>query len=195
MGDRPGLEEFLDEILDGGIDVVQLRDKNADARRQVELAQTFRAACDRHEALFIVNDRVDVALAAEADGVHLGQDDLDPYQARKLAGHHIIIGRSTHTRDDIERSTAEPIDYIAVGPVYETPTKPGRPAVGLGLLQFAAQTATSPWFAIGGVDETTLGDVLAAGATRVVVVRAITEAGDSSKATQALREIIDRVHV
>lgn len=180
------LDEFLDDVLGAGVDVVQLREKEMEAKPLLALAERFRTACDRHGALFIVNDRTDVALAAGADGVHLGQDDLPPDAARSILGPAAIIGRSTHAPREIRRAHTEPIDYIAVGPVFETPTKPGRPAVGLELIRRAAREAILPWFAIGGIDSETLSEVKAAGASRIVVVRALTKARDPGKAAKSL---------
>jgi thiamine-phosphate pyrophosphorylase len=185
---RNDLDEFLDTILAAGVDVVQLReDKAMEARPLLELAARFRAACDRHDALFIVNDRPDLALAAGADGVHLGQDDVAPEIARRILGPDAIIGRSTHAPEEIERAGSEPIDYVVVGPCFATPTKPGRRATGLLLLSAAAGLVL-PWFAIGGLDERTLPRAVAAGARRAVIVRAITEAADPSLAVKRLRE-------
>lgn len=187
---RTDLDEFLDTILVAGVDIVQLREEKAmEARPLLELAARFRAACDRHGALFIVNDRPDLALAAGADGVHLGQDDVSPAIARRILGAERIIGRSTHSPDEIERAASEPVDYIVVGPCFETPTKPGRPATGLELLSAAAGVVL-PWFAIGGLDERTLPRAVAAGARRAVIVRAITEAADPSLAVKRLRELL-----
>jgi len=135
---RPDLAEFLDAILGAGVDIVQLRDKGADARRLLDVAAVFRDAARRHGALFIVNDRPDVALATEADGVHLGQDDLPPQVARGILGPDAIVGLSCHRPEDYEHVTAE-VDYVTAGPVHETPTKPGRPGVGLELVRHAAQ--------------------------------------------------------
>lgn len=185
------LDAFLDAVLGAGVDVVQLREKRAEAREQLALARLFRAACDRHGALFMVNDRLDLALAAGADGVHLGQDDLPPDIARAQAGDDLVIGRSTHSLDDIRRAVAEPVDYLAVGPVYETPTKPGRPATGLELVELAAREAARTWFAIGGINPTNLHAVLQAGARRIAVVRAITLAGDPAHAVKTLRAELD----
>lgn len=185
-GDRP--DSFLDAVLAAGVDVLQLREKEMEARPQLEIAARFRAACDRHGTLFIVNDRADLALAAGADGVHLGQDDLDPAFARSLG--LAIIGRSTHTPAELRRAISEDVDYVCVGPVYETPTKPGRPAAGLDLVRLAAAECPKPWFAIGGIDLDTIGAVAGAGASRVVVVRAIAEAVDPAAAVKALRSAL-----
>ena len=166
--------------------MVQLREKSASDTELTEIACRFAAACRKHGALFIVNDRVDIALAAQADGVHLGQDDLHPAAAREIAGETLLIGWSTHTRDQIDAARDCPVDYIAVGPVYQTPTKPGVTAVGPQLVAYAAAKATKPFFAIGGIDPTTIGAVTSAGATRVSVLRWISSAEDPAAATRAL---------
>lgn len=194
-GGGPGLDRFLDAVLGAGVDVVQLRDKHLEARPLLALAERFRAACDRHGALFVVNDRPDLALAAGADGVHLGQDDLDPAIARRVLGPGAIIGRSTHAPDQLRRAHDEGVDYCAVGPVHATPTKPGRPAAGMDVVRVAAREATLPWFAIGGIDAGNLADVVAAGARRIVVVRAITEAADPAGAARALRAALEAAPV
>jgi thiamine-phosphate pyrophosphorylase len=192
-GDRPDLEAFLDGVLAAGVDVVQLREKAMEAAGLLRVARRFRVAADRHGALFVVNDRVDVALAADADGVHLGQDDIPPGPARGIAGPHLLIGRSTHATAEIRAANDEPVDYIAVGPVHETPTKPGRRAVGPALLEAAARESRHAWFAIGGMNAATLPAAVAAGATRAVVVRAVTEAGDPAAAASELRRVLDGV--
>lgn len=188
---RPDLDAFLDAILRAGVDVVQLRDKDAGVTTLLEAASVFRAAADRYGALFIVNDRADVAAAARADGVHVGQDDLPPAAARDVCGPQMLIGRSTHTREELLRAHDEPVDYAGVGPVHATPTKPGRPGVGIDHLRFAAADARLPWFVTGGMDERSIPEARAAGATRFVVVRAITEAPDPAAAVARIRSVID----
>ena len=185
--DRPDLAEFLEEVLAGGVDVVQLREKGIEARRELELLEVVRDAAERHGALWSVNDRADVALASGADVLHLGQDDLPVPHARAVVGDDVVIGRSTHDAAQVEAAAVEPgVDYFCVGPTWPTPTKPGRPAPGLDLTRHAAGLATArPWFAIGGIDLDNLDEVLAAGATRVVVVRALTEASDPRAAAAA----------
>jgi thiamine-phosphate pyrophosphorylase len=185
QGDLAG---FLDRVLAAGVDVVQLRQKGLEAGHELRLLAVFRAACDRHGALLAVNDRADIAYAAGADVLHLGQDDLPLAAARQVVGPVPIIGVSTHSPEQANAAAATPdADYLCAGPVWSTPTKPGRPATGLGLVSYVAGLAvTRPWFAIGGIDETRLGDVLEAGATRIVVVRAITEAADPGIATARL---------
>ncbi len=176
-GDLPG---FLDAVLGGGVDVIQLRQKGLEAGQELRYLEVFRAACTRHGTLLAVNDRADVAYAAGADVLHLGQDDLSPVIARTLIGPSPLIGLSSHAEAETAAAAVEPAaDYFCAGPVWPTPTKPGRPAPGLDLLRFAAGLGTSrPWFAIGGIDESNLDQVLAAGATRIVVVRVLTEADD-----------------
>jgi thiamine-phosphate pyrophosphorylase len=181
-------EAFLRAALAGGVDIVQLRDKEAGDEQVLEAAKVFRHVTDEHGALFVLNDRPDLAVAAEADGVHVGQDDTPVSEARAVVGADRIVGLSTHSPDQI--GAARGVDYIAVGPVYATPTKPGRPAVGLELIRHAAVHAPDPWFAIGGIDGRTVGAVAAAGARRAVVVRAITEADDPRAAARALREAL-----
>jgi thiamine-phosphate pyrophosphorylase len=177
QGDLPG---FLDAVLGGGVDVIQLRQKGLEAGQELRYLEVFRAACARHGALLAVNDRADVAYAAGADVLHLGQDDLSPVIARTLIGPSPLIGLSSHAEAETAAAAVEPAaDYFCAGPVWPTPTKPGRPAPGLDLLRFAAGLGTSrPWFAIGGIDESNLDQVLTAGATRIVVVRVLTEADD-----------------
>ncbi len=184
------LRTFLDAVLGAGVDVIQLREKELEAGAILERAEIFREACDRHGVPFIVNDRADLTFAAGADGVHLGQEDLPVGAARHLLGRKVIIGRSTHDPDQLRRAVLEDVDYIAVGPVHETPTKPGRPAAGIDLIRLAAVEVTKPWFAIGGIDGSNLAGVRAAGATRIVVVRAVTLAGDPGTAVKALRDAL-----
>jgi len=189
-GGGEALRGFLDAVLAAGVDVIQLREKELEAAPLLELAAVFRDACDRYAVPFIVNDRADVAFAAGADGVHLGQDDLPLATARRLLGAEAIIGRSTHDTAQLRRAMDEDVDYVAVGPVYETPTKPGRPAAGLDLVRRAAEEISKPWFAIGGIDRSSVAAVRAAGAARIVVVRAITRAEDPGIATKDLLEAL-----
>ena len=185
QGDLPG---FLDAVLGAGVDVVQLRQKGLEARRELAFLEVFRAACDKHGALLAVNDRADVAYAAGADVLHLGQDDLPVPVARQLIGPGPLVGLSSHAEAETSAAaTADGVDYYCAGPVWPTPTKPGRPAPGLPLLRYAAGLAASrPWFAIGGIGPDTLDEVLATGARRVVVVRALTSAPDPAAAAAAL---------
>ncbi len=188
--DRPDLADFLDAVLAGGVDVVQLREKGIEARRELALLEVVREVAERHGALWAVNDRADVAHASGAPVLHLGQDDLPVPAARALVGPDVLIGRSTHDVAQVEAAAVEPgVDYFCVGPTWPTPTKPGRPAPGLDLTRHAASLTTDrPWFAIGGIDLTNLEQVLDAGATRVVVVRALTDAADPRAAAEAFRD-------
>jgi len=179
-------ERFLGEALRGGVDVVQLRMKDAGDDEALDAARVFARVCREHGALFILNDRPDLVQAANADGVHLGQDDAPVEVARQALGSELLIGLSTHTPEQIDGAAGA--DYIGVGPVHATPTKPGRPAVGLELVRYAAAHATVPFFAIGGIDPGNAGAVYAAGAERVAVVRALTEADEPELAARALRE-------
>lgn len=184
---RGDLFEFLEAILGAGAGIVQLREKGAEAGDILRWGETFREATERHGALFIVNDRPDVALALDADGVHVGQNDLPPAVARRLLGPERIVGLSCHSPQQLDGAPAE-ADYVTAGPIHETPTKPGRPGTGLGVVRHAAATQprARPWFAIGGIDPEALPAVVAAGARRVVVVRAVTEAPDPGQAVQEL---------
>ena len=186
---RPDLAAFADAIYGAGVDLVQLRDKRAEAVPLLRAAAVLREAADRHGGLLAVNDRADVALAAGADILHLGQDDLPMAWAERIVGGDgLLLGRSTHDLGQARRAIEEGWDYFAVGPVHATATKPGRPAVGTGLLEaVAALHPPVPWFAIGGIDRATLPAVSAAGATRAVVVRAITDAPDPAAAAAGLR--------
>jgi thiamine-phosphate pyrophosphorylase len=192
------LADFVDAALYGGVDVVQLREKGLEARAEMAYAEVFAAAAARHGALWSVNDRADLALATGADVLHLGQDDLPVPVARRILGPVPLVGRSTHAEQEVAAAAVEPgVDYFCVGPCWPTPTKPGRPAPGLDLLRHAVRTAppddpvARPWFAIGGIDAERLDEVLEAGARRVVVVRAITEADDPEAAARALRRRLD----
>jgi thiamine-phosphate pyrophosphorylase len=183
---------FLDAALRGGADLIQLRDKSLDDDGLIEAARQFRAAADAHGALFILNDRPDLVAACDADGVHVGQEDATPADARAAVGPDRIVGRSTHAPFQADAADADPdVDYMAVGPVHATPTKPGRPAAGLDYVAYAARTVSTPWFAIGGLDATTLPAAVAAGARRAVVVRAITEAADPEAAARELRALME----
>ena len=178
-------EALLRAALTGGADIVELREKELD-RRTIEIAgATFRRLCDTYSALFIVNDDPALARSCRADGVHLGQDDMPVAEARETLGPDALIGLSTHSREQIDGAAGA--DYISVGPVWETPTKEGRPAVGLELVQYAAQHADRPFYAIGGIDAANAPQVVAAGARRLCVVRAIRDAEDPAAAAAALR--------
>ncbi|MGW1141911.1 thiamine phosphate synthase [Streptomyces zhihengii] len=189
QGDLP---EFLDAVLAGGVDVVQLRDKGMEAGEELEHLRVLADACRRHGRLLAVNDRADVAHAIGSDVLHLGQGDLPVPAARAILGEGVLIGRSTHAEAEVDRAAAEPgVDYFCTGPCWPTPTKPGRHAPGLGLVRYAASLGTArPWFAIGGIDAGNLDEVLDAGARRVVVVRAITEADDPGAASAELAKRI-----
>jgi len=184
------LEEFLDAVLAGGVDIVQLRDKGMEAAEELEHLQVFADACARHGKLLAVNDRADVAHAARPDVLHLGQGDLPVPAARAILGDGILIGRSTHSEAEAAAAAVqEGVDYFCTGPCWPTPTKPGRAAPGLDLVRYAAGLDTDrPWFAIGGIDLGNLDEVLDAGARRVVVVRALTEADDPGAAAAAFAQ-------
>jgi thiamine-phosphate pyrophosphorylase len=182
--------DLLEAALSGGIDVVQLRLKDAGDEEIVAAGGVFRAACDRHGALFVLNDRPDLVEACGADGVHVGQEDLAPGKARSMVGRERIVGLSTHSEEQLAAAMREPVDYVAVGPVFATPTKPGRPAVGLELVRAAAASARLPWFAIGGIDVENAAAVVAAGAERLAVVRAIRDAADPAAAARELRALL-----
>jgi thiamine-phosphate pyrophosphorylase len=191
MRDGAGdLAKFLDAVLGAGVDIVQMREKTADLTAKREAAWVFRRLTDKHAALFIVNDDPNLATSSDADGVHLGQEDLDPVTARKLLGDDLLIGRSTHAPEELLRALDEPVDYLGVGPVNATPTKPGREGVGLEYVRFAVENATLPFFVTGGMDAATIPSVLEAGATRVVVVRALAEATDPAEAAKELRALL-----
>jgi thiamine-phosphate pyrophosphorylase len=182
------LRRFLDDVLSSGVDIVQLRQKGLEAGQELRYLEVFRAACEMHGTLLAVNDRADIAYAAGADVLHLGQDDLPAAIARQLIGPDALIGLSSHAEPESLAASEDPAaDYFCAGPVWPTPTKPGRPALGLDLVRYAAGLRTPrPWFAIGGIDEANLDQVIGAGASRIVVVRAITDASDPGAATARL---------
>ena len=184
------LASFLDEVLAAGVDVVQLRQKGMEALDELRALEVMALAAEAHGRLFAVNDRADIAAAAQAPVLHLGQDDLPVPTARDLLGPGVIIGRSSHSPEQFDAAMKQDgVDYVCAGPLWTTPTKPGRPAAPEGLLPHAARSASAPdgrpWFAIGGIDRHNLPDVLDRGARRVVVVRAITEAPDPGAAAAA----------
>ncbi|CAN3126794.1 thiamine phosphate synthase [Mycobacterium sp. smrl_JER01] len=193
--ERGDLAEFADAALAGGVDIIQLRDKGSageqrfgplEARQELAALEILADAARRHAALLAVNDRADIAVAAGADVLHLGQDDLPLTVARRIVGER-IVGRSTHDPDQVDAAVGEDVDYFCVGPCWPTPTKPGRRAPGLELVRStAALGVDKPWFAIGGIDADRLPEVLEAGARRVVVVRAITAAEDPQAAARRL---------
>jgi thiamine-phosphate pyrophosphorylase len=185
----PGdLEALLRAALTGGADIVQLREKELDKGEIERAAGTFRRVADTYSALFVVNDDPDLARRCRADGVHVGQDDVSAEAAREILGPEAIIGLSTHSAEQIAASAERPVDYISVGPIWETPTKEGRPAVGLDLIAHAAQHAPHPFFAIGGIDPTNAAQVVEAEAERLCAVRAIRDAADPAAAATALRQ-------
>ena len=191
--DRP--DEFLHTVLGAGVDIVQLRMKDVPDAEVVSAGRRFAAIAAEHGALFIVNDRPDLVDATGADGVHVGQDDATVQEARATVGPDLLIGLSTHSPEQIDSALKAPIDYFAVGPIHETPTKPGRPAVGLQLVRYAAEHATVPFFAIGGIDTTNVDTVADAGAKRIAVVRALTDAGDAEAAARRLRGAVSAAEV
>jgi thiamine-phosphate pyrophosphorylase len=194
--ERGDLAEFADAALSGGVDIIQLRDKGSageqrfgpmEAAAELDALEVLAEAARRHGALLAANDRADVARAAGADVLHLGQDDLPLQVAREIVAPGTLIGRSTHDADQARAALTEDVDYFCVGPCWPTPTKPGRPAPGLDLVRNVASMRTDkPWFAIGGIDLQRLRQVLDAGARRVVVVRAITAAEDPFAAARDL---------
>ncbi|MER6254299.1 thiamine phosphate synthase [Streptomyces sp. NPDC001584] len=185
QGDLPA---FLDAVLSSGVDIVQLRDKGMEAGEELEHLQVFAEAARRHGKLLAVNDRADVAHAIGSDVLHLGQGDIPVPAARAILGEQVLIGRSCHAEDEVDAAVAESgVDYFCTGPCWPTPTKPGRHAPGLDLVRYAASLEQDrPWFAIGGIDGSNLDQVLDAGATRIVVVRALTEATDPGAAAAEL---------
>jgi thiamine-phosphate pyrophosphorylase len=184
--DRP--DEFVRAALRGGVDIVQLRMKDAEDQAILEAARRFARVARDHGALFLLNDRPDLVPAAEADGVHVGQDDMPVEDARAIVGPDRIVGLSTHTPEQVDAATRA--DYIGVGPVHATPTKPGRAAVGLALVRYAAAHARQPFFAIGGIAPENVSAVRDAGAERIAVVRALTEADDPERAATELRRAV-----
>ncbi|MET7642722.1 thiamine phosphate synthase [Streptomyces sp. NPDC005426] len=195
QGDLPA---FLDAVLSSGVDIIQLRDKGMEAAEELEHLALFADACKRHGKLLAVNDRADVAHAIGCDVLHLGQGDLPVPAARAILGGDVLVGRSTHAESEVDAAVAEPgVDYFCTGPCWPTPTKPGRHAPGLDLVRYTASLAPArPWFAIGGIDAANLDEVLDAGARRIVVVRAVTEASDPAAAAAGLAgRIRDRAGV
>lgn len=184
-------EALLNAAMTGGARIIELRDRE-NPRNVVERSgHTFRRLANTYGALFIVNDDPHLALELRADGVHVGQDDMDPAEARRIMGPDAIIGLSTHSREQIEAAAQEPVDYISAGPIWETPTKEGRPATGLGLIREAAEIAERPWFAIGGINAENAEEVASAGAERLCVVRAIRDAEDPRAVATALFGVVD----
>jgi len=183
---RERTEDVVRAAVAGGADVVQLRRKGDEGLESFRLAERCRRITAEGGVLLVINDRLDIAMGVDADGVHLGQDDLPLQLARSLWPGH-IVGRSTHSIGQALAAQTEGADYIGVGPVHATPTKPGRPATGLEFVSDVAQTIAIPWVAIGGIDAGTVDAVLRAGARAVAVVRAVADAGDPEHAARALR--------
>jgi thiamine-phosphate pyrophosphorylase len=189
-------DEAVEAALVGGVDMVQLRDRSLGDAALLRRSASLRELCDRHAALLWLNDRPDLAVAARADGVHVGQDDMAVDQARETVGPDVLIGLSTHSPEQLEAGIAAGADQLSVGPVWETPTKPGRPAAGLEYVRAAAERRPpQPWFAIGGIDGSNAEEVLQAGAERLVVVRAIREAANPQAAAEWLRAEIEEATV
>jgi len=185
------LPELLRAAVAGGVDIVQLREKHLPDEELVAVANATQALCERLGALLIINDRPLVAREVDADGVHVGQDDMPVAEVRELVGPDMLIGLSTHAPAQIDAVDVKLVDYIGVGPIHATPTKPGRPPVGLELLRYAAEHASVPFFAIGGIDVGSAPDAIDAGARRLCVLRAIASAADPEHATRELRELLD----
>ncbi len=183
-------DSFLDAALRGGVDVIQLRMKDADDEELLRASSRFARACAANDALFILNDRPDLVAQAGADGVHVGQDDVSAAQAREIVGAQRLVGLSTHTPEQVDDAANLGVDYIGVGPVYATPTKPGRPPVGVGLVRYAAEHFEEPFYAIGGITAGNITAVTAVGADRIAVVRALTESEDPERSARALRQAL-----
>ncbi len=180
-------EPLLRAALSGGVDIVQLREKQLPQRDIERSALTFRRLCDTYSALFIVNDDPDLARACNADGVHVGQEDMLATEVREAVGPDAIVGLSTHSEEQIAAAAAQPVDYISVGPIWETPTKQGRPGVGLELIRHASANAPHPFFAIGGIDPSNAAQVVEMGARRICVVRALRDAENPAAVAEELR--------
>jgi thiamine-phosphate pyrophosphorylase len=185
------LPELLREAIAGGVEIVQLREKHLPDDELAAIANAARTLCERLGALLIVNDRALVAREVGADGVHVGQDDMPVAEVRELVGPEMLIGLSTHAPREIDAVDPELVDYIGVGPVHATPTKPGRAAVGLELVRYAAEHASVPYFAIGGIGSGNAPETVAAGARRLCVLRAIASAENPERAARELRELLD----
>ncbi|HZQ85425.1 MAG TPA: thiamine phosphate synthase [Acidimicrobiales bacterium] len=189
--DRPDLQRFVAACIDGGVDVVQLREKHLDDRALLGRASLVAEVCRDAAVPFILNDRPDLALAVGADGVHVGQDDVPPAIARRVLGDDAIIGLSTHAMDELVGSLDEPVTYVSAGPVEPTPTKPGRPGVGLDYIRFAVEHAGRQVWVTGGASPATVAGIVGAGARHVVAVRWLTEAADPAAAARQLRRALD----
>lgn len=184
-------DAFLDAIasaLEGGVDILQLREKHMPANRILELGRKIKQLCLRYDVTFIINDRIDIAAILEADGVHLGQDDLDVKSAREILGENTIVGVSTHAPEQALKAVADGADYIGVGPVFATPTKPGRIPVGLEYAKWTSENIEIPAFGIGGIDIENINEVLNTGLNKVAVVRAIINAESPQKAAEKFCE-------
>ena len=181
-------DDFLDRVMGAGVDIVQLRMKDVGDEAIVAAGQRFARAAAKHGVLFVLNDRPDLVAVSGADGVHVGQDDIAVSEARAIVGPDRVVGLSTHSPEQIDAAAAFDVDYIGVGPVHATPTKPGRPAVGLELVGYAAEHATVPFFAIGGISPENVEAVRGAGARGIAVVRALTDASDPVDAARRLRQ-------
>jgi len=190
---RPGLDQLLAAAVAGGADMVQLRDKSATDAELLAVAEVFRRVCQRSGALFWLNDRADLAHRCGADGVHVGQEDMQPAEVRRLISEDRLVGLSTHSPAQLDAALRSgQADELSVGPVWETPTKKGRVAAGLDYVRYAASRAADrPWFAIGGIDLDNVREVIEAGASRIVVVRAIRDAPDPRAAAESLRAALD----
>jgi thiamine-phosphate pyrophosphorylase len=184
-------EALLNAAMAAGVGLIELRDREQPRVVIERSGRTFRRLANTYSALFIVNDDPYLAVELGADGVHVGQDDMDPAEARRIVGPNAIIGLSTHSREEIEAAASQSVDYISVGPIWETPTKEGRPGTGLELIETAAEIAPLPWFAIGGIDPDHVAEVVTSGAKRICVVRAIRDADDPRAAAAALFDAVD----
>lgn len=187
----PNITHFADEVLRGGVDILQLRDKNADAKEIIRCARELRKITRDHGVPFVINDRPDIALEVDADGVHVGQDDVSARLVRKIAP-NILVGLSTHSIPELKASEDEPVDYISAGPISETPTKPGRMGTGPDYVQLAASTSPKPVFATGGIEPSVIEPLFVRGITHFVVVRFLTQASDPFRNAKVLRDAIDR---
>ncbi len=190
---EPEIFKIVEAALKGGLTLLQYRDKNGQDSDRLEIADKLCQLCHRYNALFLVNDRVDIALAVDADGVHLGQNDAPISFAREILGQHKIVGLSTTNKQELNRAIAQKADYVGVGPFYETPTKPGKAALTQEYIDYVKAKCPVPWFAIGGIDLNNLNGILTTGAQRVAVVRAIMQAEQPTQATrQFLSQLIRR---
>lgn len=189
--DRPDLDRFLESCIQGGVDLVQLRDKVLDARALLARARLALEVCRDLGVPFVLNDRPDLALEAGADGVHVGQEDAPATLARRILGADAIVGLSTHAPLQLEASRKEPVDYVSAGPVVPTPTKPGRPGTGLAYVSYAAGRSSRPVFVTGGVSPTSVPDLVRSGGRHFVVVRQLTQSSQPEAAARALRRAVD----